>query len=107
VQLRELTTRDLTKTVEDATYIAIGMGVLTVQKIAEQFSLLADKATGADLGASIRARVEQAQKDLEARFEPVVDAIEERLPEPAKTAVANGRKLADEARTQIRARIAA
>lgn len=107
MQLRDLTNRDLAKTVEDAAYIAIGMGVLTFQKIAEQVSLLVDKAPGAELGASIRARIEQAQQDLETRFEPVVDAIEERLPEPAKTAVANGRKLADEARTQIRARIAA
>jgi hypothetical protein len=99
--------RDLTKTAEDAAYIAVGVGVLTYQKIATQVTAIADRTPGLELGATVRARFEQAQKELEARIEPVVEAIEGRLPEQARSAVATGRKMADEARAQIRARLAA
>lgn len=87
---------NITDNFRDAAYIAIGMGVLGVQRAQVRREELAKL-------------VSAAVKDADARVEPVIKAVEaqidsavDRLPEPAKPIVARARKASEEARKQVR-----
>ena len=108
---------DITKNLKDAAYIAVGLGVIGFQRaqvrrvelrkqLQEQRQLLETQA------AEARQQVGKLVKTLEARFEPVVDQVEEnldrveeRLPEQAKTVFKQARQAAREVQDQFRARL--
>lgn len=108
---------DLTKTLKDAAYITIGFGVLAFQKAQvrrrEFEAQLATQASAVKAQtAGLRDELTKIVKDVEARFEPVVDQIEssldqleERLPTQAKDAFKQARTAAKDAQAQLRTRL--
>jgi len=110
---------DLTKTLRDATYIAIGLGVIGVQRAQvrrqELRSQLADQKAGLEARTTeARALVSELVKQADSRIEPVLaaveaqlDAVTERLPEQTKGFVTQARIAGKEVRSQLRARVAA
>ena len=123
----ELTT--VTKRLEDAAYIVIGAGVLSVKSIQKQaeataasLAELSEKApkfnakftapkfTSPDFTVDrdklVKAVTEWAEQ-LEETFEPVVDRVEELIPAQARENFAKARKAAKDRRAELRQRVAA
>ncbi|HVE94893.1 MAG TPA: hypothetical protein VNB24_08245 [Acidimicrobiales bacterium] len=110
---------DVTKTLRDATYIAIGLGVIGFQRAQvrrqELRSQLADQKTVLDARATeARALVSELVKQADSRIEPVIaaveaqiDAVADLLPEQTKGFVTQARTAGKEVRSQLRARVAA
>jgi ligand-binding sensor domain-containing protein len=120
---------DLNKTLQDAAYITIGLGVIAFQRAQVQRQEI-KKQLEAQLGeakggfSKLSGTVEDRVKALEERFEGVqkqveaslseieanvdkaVDELATRLPEPARDALNTARNAARDARTQLRARVA-
>ena len=108
---------ELSKTLKDAAYVAIGFGVIGFQRaqvrrqellreLRAQRGRLEDQAGGA------RVLISALIKDLEERFEPVaseietrLDEIEERLPEQAKALFGQVREAAKDVQEQVRTRL--
>lgn len=110
---------DVTRTLRDATYIAVGLGVISFQRAQvrrqELRSQLADQKAALEARTSdARAVVAELVKQADARIEPVlaaveaqIDAVADRLPEQTKTLVTQARIASRDARTQLRARVVA
>lgn len=110
---------DVTKTLRDATYIAIGLGVISFQRAQvrrqELRSQLADQKSALDArAAEARALVSELVKQADSAIEPVlaaveaqIDAVADRLPEQTKSLVAQTRVAGRDARTQFRSRVIA
>lgn len=112
-------TEDLVGTARDAAYVAVGLGVLAVQRAQvrrnELMRALEGPRTEIDqrlgevreqIGRKFKyidGRVEQVIETLEAQITP----IEERLPEPARDFVKQARTQARDMRQQIRHFLAA
>jgi hypothetical protein len=103
---------DLTKTLTDTAYVAIGFGVLAIQKaqvqrrdLAKQLSGLTAELTGDR--AELRTKVAKLSRDIEGRIDPVVDELTDRLPESAKDAVKTARTTAKEYAELLRSRLEA
>ena len=104
-------TAAVTKTVKDAAYVVVGLGVIAFQKSQvrrQELRKALDEQT-----TDTREQLTKLAKDLEARFAPVrtsiegrLDEIEERLPVQAKELVQQARKAAKDAETEIRSRFA-
>lgn len=110
---------DVTTTLRDASYIAIGLGVIGVQRaqvrrqelrkqLADQREILEARANDA------RTIVAGLVKEADARIEPVlaaveaqIDAVTDRLPEQTRALVAQARTAGKDAREQFRARLVA
>lgn len=97
---------DLTKTLEDTAYVAIGFGVLAFQKaqvrrrdLAKQLSDLAGER------GELRVGLAKLSRDIEGRIDPVVDELQERLPAQAREAVATARKAAKDLTEDLRTRL--
>ncbi len=125
---------DVTQTLKDSAYVAVGFSVLGFQRAQVARRELASKV-GVDrdrLEASLKAQVEdlagvldaqlievrtQVQKavvNLEEALEPVAkelevrfDDVEQRLPDHVKAVVASARQAAESAATQVRSLLAA
>ncbi|HUQ40264.1 MAG TPA: hypothetical protein VM030_08925 [Acidimicrobiales bacterium] len=95
---------DLTKTLEDTAYVAIGFGVLAFQKAQVQRRDLAKQLSGLD-GTELRTKVAKLSRDLEGRIDPVVDELQERLPAQAKEAVQTARATAKTVTEQLRSKL--
>lgn len=109
----------ITDNLRDAAYIAIGMGVIGVQRaqvrresLKKQFA--ETRTTFEAHGAEAVKLVGDFVKQTDARVEPLIKAVEERidgvvelLPEQAKPAVKQARQVQKDARQQVRARVAA
>lgn len=105
--MADATVTDLTKTLKDAAYIAVGFGVIAFQKtqvrrreFEQQFGL----STG-----QFRQQMAKVADDLEERIEPIVetvetslDQLEERLPEQAREVFKTVRTTAKDAGAQFR-----
>jgi hypothetical protein len=74
-------TEQVKKTVQDAAYIAVGVGVLGAQQAQERLG-----ATARDAAGEIRERVEPVLAKLEARVEPILGSIEARVEPVVDTA---------------------
>lgn len=108
-----------TDNLRDAAYIAIGMGVIGVQRAQVRREALNKQITEArqtfeTRGAEAVKLVNDLVKQTDARVEPIIKAVEERidtalelLPEQAKPVVKQAREAAKDARQQVRARVAA
>ncbi len=120
----------ITDNLRDAAYIAIGMGVIGVQRaqvrreeIRKQFTeqrtsfegrVNDARQTFETRGAEAVKLVGDLVKQADAAVEPVIKAVEERidgvvelLPEQAKPAVKQARQAQKDARQTVRARVAA
>lgn len=120
----EINVDDLTKAVKDVAYIAIGFGVLTVQKAQVQRRELStalrtqadeareqlDKLTGDTLASLEKISgtfedrvklIEERVSDLEERVDAILDEVEAKLPEQAAELVKQARSAAKDARDQV------
>jgi DNA anti-recombination protein RmuC len=101
---------ELTKTLKDAAYITIGVGVIAWQRAqvrrreVEQ-QLRAPRQQLESQVVEARDQLHKLAKDIEGRLEPVVEQFEERLPDPARELVVQARQVAKGARQQLTARI--
>ena len=110
---------DVTKTLRDATYIAIGLGVIGVQRAQVRRQELRKQL--AEQRSAVQARTVEARnlvadlvKQADAAIEPVLaaveaqfDAVADRLPAPTKAFVAQARTAGKDARNQFRSRVVA
>ena len=99
--------QDLSKLAKDALYVAVGFGVITVQKLQVRRRELSARFRGQvdDLGKRVDDRVktvEERLESIESRVDALLDQFEERLPGQARAASQQARTAAKEARTQVR-----
>ncbi len=99
---------DLTRSLSDAAYVAVGFGVIAFQKAQVRRRELEKQLAGSS--EQFRDQLVQVVGEVEDRIEPLVDALEtslelleERLPEPAREVVKSARTTAREATDQLRA----
>ena len=101
---------DVTKTLKDAAYVAVGLGVIGFQKAQVRRQELRKDLAGRskelstqveEYGTKLRGlarelpgRVEPVVKELEQRIDPVLDELEGRLPVQAQQYVAQARQAA-------------
>jgi ElaB/YqjD/DUF883 family membrane-anchored ribosome-binding protein len=109
--MADATNTDLTKTLKDAAYIAVGFGVLAWNK-AQVRRREIEKQLGVST-STLREQLAKVAGEVEERFEPVVEAVEasldqleERLPEQAREVFKQARTTAKEAGEQVRSRLA-
>ena len=122
-----------TKTLKDAAYVVIGLGVIATQKVnvrrqelrkqletqrkqlETQASTAREQLEAAASGArelvetqtaEARTRLLKLAEDLESRIEPLVDQVEERLPAQAARLFKEARGQAKEARETVKTRLA-
>ncbi|MEY2471677.1 MAG: hypothetical protein QOK28_1006 [Actinomycetota bacterium] len=108
----------ITDNLRDAAYIAIGMGVIGVQRaqvrreeLRKQF---ADQRSAFEsVGADAVKLINEALKQADARISPVVELLEaqvdtvvDRLPAQAKSILEPAHQASKEARQQLRSRVA-
>ena len=96
---------DLTKTFRDASYIAIGLCVIGVQRAQVRRQELRKQV--ADLVKQADARIEPLFAAVEAQIEAQLDAVTDLLPEQTKSLVASARTAGKDARNQFRSRLIA
>lgn len=92
---------DLTETLRDATYIAIGLGVIGLQRA---------QVRRQELRQQLAGLVKQADAVIEPVLGAVsaqIDSVTELLPAPTKTLVAQARTAGRDAREQFLSRLAA
>ncbi len=125
---------DVTQTLKDSAYVAVGLSVLGFQRAQVARRELAStvgvdrdrleaslKAQVEDLASAldaqlieVRTQVQKAVANLEDALEPVAkelevrfDDVEQRLPDHVKAVVASARQAAETAATQVRSLLAA
>jgi hypothetical protein len=115
--MRTPTTDDITRMAKDAVYIAVGLGVLTVEQldarrreVAEALSQQFDagREQVEQILKAIESQLCQADERLQAfetRLDTTLDSVRERLPEPAGELFARARSAATTARTEVRERL--
>lgn len=108
----ELTINDVTKTLKDAAYVAVGFGVLAVQRAQVRRRELEKRFEVS--GGQLREQLARVAEEVEERLEPVVEAVDAQLdqlegylPDGAKVFLRQARTTAKEAGAQIRQRIPA
>jgi DNA anti-recombination protein RmuC len=102
---------DLSQTLKDAAYVAVGFGVLAFQKAQVRRREL-EKQLGVST-ESLREQLTKVAADAEKNIEPVVEAVEasldqleERLPEQAREVFKQVRTTAKQAGEQFRTYVA-
>lgn len=105
--MAEATVTDITKTLKDAAYVAVGFGVIAFQKTQVRRREL-EKQFGVST-EQFREQLVKVAGEVEERIEPVVEAVEssldqleERLPEQAREVFKQARTTAKEAGEQFR-----
>ena len=90
---------DVNKTLKDAAYVTIGLGVLTVQRAQQSRRELTNRVEAqlSDTGE----QVQKLARRIEGRVQPVLGQIEEVLPGSAKDLVKQARDAAREAQSQL------
>ena len=124
---------DMTQTLKDTAYVAVGLGVIGFQRaqvarhdltrslaadqdrLQEQVRAHVEDVTSAVEAqlTDVKTQVAKAVTNLEETLEPVakelesrLDEVEERLPEQVKVVVASARQVAETAAAQVRALVA-
>ena len=111
-----------TKTLKDAAYVVIGLGVIATQKVnvrrqelrkqleTQRKQLETQATTARELveaqAADARAQLRKLAEGIEQRIEPLVDQVEERLPAQAARLFKEARGQAKEARDTVKTRLA-
>ena len=93
---------DVTKTVKDAAYVTVGLGVLAFQK-AQVARRDLTKQVETQLSQT-STQVKDLQKKVEGRITPVLDQIEQTVPTQAKDLVKQARTAAEQLQGQVRNR---
>ena len=93
---------DVTKTVKDAAYVTVGLGVLAFQKA---------QVARRDLTKQVETQVTQTtdqvkdlSKKVEGRIQPVLGQLEQTVPAQAKDLVKQARTAAEQLQGQVRNR---
>lgn len=77
---------DVKKSLTDAGYILVGLGVLGVQQVNTRVHDLRERVLGAgcvgESATRARERLENLGDEVRGRLEPVVGQVQDRLPEP-------------------------
>jgi ribosome recycling factor len=102
---------DVTKTLKDVAYIAVGLGVIGFQKAQVRRNELTKqldaqfeetrKLVKTQLGET-RDQVEKLVKQIEETVEPLLDQVEEQVPVQAKAYVKPAREVAKDVQEQVR-----
>jgi ElaB/YqjD/DUF883 family membrane-anchored ribosome-binding protein len=90
---------DVTKTVKDAAYVTVGLGVLAVQK-----AQVARRDLTKQVETQLTQTGEQVQKlskKVEGRIQPVLDQLEQNVPDQAKDLVKQARTAAETLQGQV------
>ena len=102
---------DLTQTLKDAAYVAVGFGVIAFQKAQVRRREL-EQQLGVSTG-TLREQLTKVAADAEKNIEPVLEAVEtsldqleERLPEQAREVFKQVRTTAKQAGEQFRTYVA-
>lgn len=111
-----------TKTLKDAAYVVIGLGVIATQKVnvrrqelrkqleTQRKQLETQATTARELveaqAADARAQLRKLAEGIEQRIEPLVDQVEERLPAQAARLFKEARDQAKDARETVKTRLA-
>jgi hypothetical protein len=104
--MRTISVEDIPRVVEDTVYTAVGLGILGFQRVQVQRQQL-KRSLSSSCGEVLEAfddrvkLVEERMADLDDRFDAVFDAVEPRLPEPAREAARQVVTLAREARDHV------
>jgi hypothetical protein len=83
-------------TLRDAAYVAVGFGVLGFQRA---------QARRRQLTKLLEHRVEPTLHGMAARIDPVLDDIQQRLPDQAGALLTTARRAAKESQEQLLARL--
>lgn len=101
---------DLPKFVRDATYVVVGLGVIGFQKAQVRRVELAKQLQ--EQGVDVRGQLTKLAKEVDERIDPVLgtldgrlDELEDKLPEQVRDVVAQARKVAKDAREQLRSQL--
>jgi prefoldin subunit 5 len=93
---------DVTKTVKDAAYVTVGLGVLAFQK-----AQVARRDLTKQVESQLTVTSEQVQKlskKVEGRITPVLDQVQQTVPAQAKDLVKQARTAAEQLQGQVRGR---
>jgi F0F1-type ATP synthase membrane subunit b/b' len=90
---------DITKTLKDSAYVAVGLGVIAFQK-AQVRRVELQKQVTSQINDT-REQINKLVDEVEKRVEPVLDQIEGRLPSQAQSIVKQARSTAKDARGQV------
>ncbi len=105
----EITINDVTRTLKDAAYVAVGFGVIAVQRAQVRRRELEKHFEVS--GEALREQLARVADEVEERLEPVVEAVDAQLdqlevllPDQAKVLLRQARTTAKEAGAQLRQR---
>lgn len=110
----EINSEQLARTLRDALYIGVGLGVLTFQRaqvrrqeLRKQFTSQVDEAKEqfGRFSTVVEERMRVVEERLDAmddELERLLDTVQERLPEQAKDVFRTARETAKDARGQLR-----
>ena len=90
---------DPTTTLKDAAYVAIGFGVLTVQRAQVRRREL-EKRLGAQ-SQELKTQVARFATDIEERVDPALDDVQGMLPKPAQDLFRQARSVAKDVRVRL------
>ena len=90
---------DVTKTVKDAAYVTVGLGVLAFQKAQEGRRELTKQVETQLTGTG--EQVQRLAKKVEQRIQPVLGQLEATVPAQAKDLVKQARTAAKEVQGQL------
>src|SRR4051794_24319271 len=90
---------DVTKTVKDAAYITVGLGVIAFQKAQVRRQELRKQFETQLEGT--RTQVQKLTEDIQTRIEPVISQVEGRLPKEARDLVDQARSAAKDVQGQV------
>ena len=93
---------DVTKTVKDAAYVTVGLGVLAFQK-AQVARRDLTKQVESQL-TQTTSQVKDLSKKVEGRIQPVLGQLEQTVPSQAKDLVKQARTAAEQLQGQVRNR---
>ena len=93
---------DVTKTVKDAAYVTVGIGVLAFQK-AQVGRRELTKQVETQLSQTT-SQVKGLSKKVEGRIQPVLGQLEQTVPSQAKDLVKQARTAAEQLQGQVRNR---
>ena len=92
---------DISKTLKDTAYVAVGLGVIAFQK-AQVRRVELQKQVRAQLHDTRDAGHQAGRRGHRSASSPCSTSVEERLPAQAKTIVKQARETAKDARGQVR-----
>ena len=93
---------DVTKTVKDAAYVTVGIGVLAFQKAQVGRRELTKQVETQLTGTG--EQVQRLAKKVEQRIQPVLGQLEQTVPAQAKDLVKQARTAAEQLQGQVRNR---